>query len=392
MPGRLVVYGCVTLPIGGDDLAIPALVGMFFRFWAAIIAAVLLAVSVTQDTCAVDTQGLVFLAGSLAQVVVTLVLYILLYRAASSGNMLEWEPRNRKIVPIFHLLALIYTIEVGFGVLGIVTIVNSTCPARATLYKTYVLFVIAIHVDFIILALVVGILAYLTKGKKPKSLSENAYEKTVSGLLRRMACLCCGLFGTLESPMGNQELAWSEISRIVHAFLKDLLVDFTVPDIFASFVLLRAEQRAAEKERVDRALSSSPSVSVAKSPNTVRFKSQSFTASTPITGADQKAVDAMKMFHEFAPYMLGIYGWKLQLYMNPLTFLFKFPVAMCRKLLYGNNVEHHIFRSIIGADAKKRRIVYSSFTSYLGEAVPYTITVDHERKAVVITLRLVTAI
>jgi len=385
MPGRLTVWGCVTLPIGADDLAIPALVGVFLRSLSTLSAAALVAIGSAQTSCPVRPEDLAFLWITLAICIITTILYYALYRVTNEGNMLKWERRNRRTVPVFHSLAVSYILEVALAVFGIILLVKTPCPVGTELFNVELTIVVAICIDFLILGLVMGILIYISGGKKPKSLSESSYQGAASRALRGLSYLCCGLFGSVESPMGNAELAWSEISRIIHSFLKDMLVDFTVLDIFAAFVLLRAEQREKEAARVSKALSS-PGIPSPKSPN-IRFKSQSVTSSTPITGEDTQAIDAMREFDEFAPYMLGIYGWKLQFYMNPCRFFCNFPLNVARRLMYGNVVEHHIFKSIIGSNPKKRQIVYSSFTSYLGEAVPYTITVDHEKRAVVITLR-----
>ena len=293
MPGRLTVFGGVTLPIGSDDLAIPAMVGIFFRVISTLASAILLAVGLAQQTCPVQIVDTVFLSVVLVLTFFTSVLYLHLYRVTSSGNMLQHDERDARTVPIYHMLAIAYCLEVGLGGLGLYVVCTSICPTKSELFIVEIIAVVAIFVDFIILGIVLGILLFATKGKKPKQLSEHSYQKTVATLLKRMAVMCCGLFGTLESPMGNQEFAWSEISRIVHTFLRDTLVDFTVTDIFAAFVLLRAEQHALEAKRVEKALSSPGMVSSPKSPN-VRFKSQSLVASTPITGADKKAMEAMQ--------------------------------------------------------------------------------------------------
>jgi hypothetical protein len=104
----------------------------------------------------------------------------------------------------------------------------------------------------------------------------------------------------------------------------------------------------------------------------------------PIKSTDVEAIEIMKEFEEFAPYAIGIYGWRMQAVLNPFQCMLKFPVDLC----YG--ADQTVFtREIEAIDKTKRQILYSSFTSYLGEAIPYTITVDHERKAVVIALRYV---
>ncbi len=392
MPGRLTVFGCLSLPVAADDLAIPAMVGVIFRTLAAIIAAVLLAIGQTAQTCTPQVADTVFLSLCFAIAVITAISYIRLYQVVSEGDIIHYRERTKKTIPLYHFLAVIYIIEVGVGVLGLILISTDGCASYSELFIVELIAVVAIFADFIILGSMLTILLYLSKGKKPKKLYENSYEKTIDQLLTLLSYLCCGLFGSLNSPGGFQELAWSEISRTVHSFLKDTLTEFTVTDLFTAFLLIRAEQRANEAKRVESVLSTSPLVS---SPNAlsspskkIRFKSQSFTASSPITGADVKAIDAMKEFDEFSPYMIGIYGWKLHLYINPLSVFSSFPTALFRRVVSGNEVEYHIFKSTVGSFSKKKRqIVYSSFTSYLGEAIPYTITVDHEKKAVVITLR-----
>ena len=391
MPGRLVVCNRLTLSLAADDLAIPALVGVFIRFWAAVVSGILLIVALNQQTtCSAMPVDVLILAGTFVIASIPFVLYIVLFRVSTSGTMLESKERDKKALPIIYSLGATYLVEIILGIIGVVRLATSPCPVGSPLMILEAIFAAVILLDFAILGLVLGLLFYFAQGKKPRDLDETVYQKPVATVLRRAGLLCCGLFGSLESPGGYQELAWSEISRIVHAFLKDLLVDFTVFDVFAAFVLLRAEQRDKEKERVKREIQLSSSPAIPNSSKMIRFKSQSFTASTPISASsDPKGIEAIKLFHEFAPYAIGNYGWKLQAVMNPCTLVSQLPVAMARHCIYGNHVDHHVFSSVIGTSPNKRRIVYSSFTSYLGEAVPYTITVDHEKKAVVITLRYV---
>ena len=386
MPRRLTVCGCLTLPLAADDLIIPAAIGIFFRTFYLIASAVILAIGLTNETCPARPVDIAFLASTLFVVFIIFVLYVYLFRVTSKGGILDYEERTRKTIPIWHMLVVAYFLEVGIWVFGMVLITTTPCSFSSSLPIVELIAVIAAFIDFMILGVVILTLLYLTRGRKPRPLHESSYTKTIHNLLYGMSILCCGLFGNLKSPLGYQELAYSEISRVAHNFLKDTMTEFTVSDLFTAFLLLRFEQHANELNRVEAALAATTSPQIS-SPKNVRFKSQSFTASSPITG-DTKALDALREFEEFAPYMIGIYGWKLQMYMSPLTFLSSFPKAMYTRVITGNDFEHAIFKSAIGGEGKKKRqILYSSFTSYLGEAIPYTITADHEKNAIIVTLR-----
>ena len=240
--------------------------------------------------------------------------------------------------------------------------------------------VIGIFVDFSVLGIILSILFYFTNGKKAVNLDDSSYTSFVRSFFNGLSLIFCGLLGvTFNSP--NQELAWSEISRLAHHFLRDIPNTFTVSDIFTALVLLRFEQQAFDNKRVKQSI---PTSSATKR---IRFKYQSFTSASPAIINDGDTFKALNEFQEFAPYMIGIYGWKLQLYMNPLTFLMTLPHNLLRKCVTGTYIDHSIFKKAIGGEGKLRKILYSSFTSYLGEAIPYTITVDHESQAVVISLR-----
>jgi sn1-specific diacylglycerol lipase len=86
----------------------------------------------------------------------------------------------------------------------------------------------------------------------------------------------------------------------------------------------------------------------------------------------------------FMPYMSAIYGWKMHAYLSPRNFCCTLPRFLSRKL-FGGGMEHSAFKEMTGL--KDHHVVYSSYTAYLGESIPYTISLDHDREAVVISLR-----
>jgi len=398
MPGRLSVCGCLSLPLTGDDLAIPAVFGAVLRFAVSIAAAVLLVLSLAQSECEVETIDVVFLASALGVSTISGVLYVILFHVSSQGSILQWRKRNQRVVPVVHMLTVTYLAELALVVLGIITVVQPSCSTGSLLVKIEMAVVVAIFVDFVVLATVVGTLLYISGGKRPSHLTEQSSDRLARGLFLGFARLTCGVLGVPEVSGERSDFAWGEIARVMRLFFKDLLVDFTLSDVLAGVILLRAEQKALEQARVAQVMASvlrddrvspfSSSSSSSFAMKKIRMKNQSVTSAEPISASDAQAIQDLREFDEFAPYMMGIYGWIFLFYSNPLTFLFRIPFNWMQKLVYGDVVEHYVFRSVIKADdSRKRKILYSSFTSYLGEAIPYTITVDHERRAVVIALR-----
>jgi hypothetical protein len=278
-------------------------------------------------------------------------------------------------------LALAYLLEVCLGCYGIAILIQEPAHSVTVLVAT-----IAIFIDIWILFLVLSFLLLLSKGRKPKPMDSNSYTETARFLLWTMSLLCCRLFGTVDSPMGQHEVVWSEISRVVHSFLKNMLVDYTVSDMFAAFILVWSEQHDLEDVRVEKALSSAGLANSPRSPD-FRYKSQTVASSTPVLSTDSAAIQALQDFERFSPLMLGIYGWKLNMYMNACSFAGRSPAYFLRKFWHGTAFDEHVFKHIAQIDGKKKKLLYSSWTSYMSEAIPYTVVVDHENKALVITMR-----
>jgi len=379
MPGRLTVFGCLTLPLAADDLSLPALLGVAFRT-AALIGAIVL-MGIEQSSLTKSDADTLFQALTLALIGVFFVVYVWFYRAAASGQILEWEERTVRTVRIFHLLAVLYILEVALGCYGIALLASETAAVSVTVKVS----VIAMFIDIGVLGTILALLLALSRGRRPKPIrSSGDYSEVVRLAMWSLSMLCCKLFGTIESPMGQEELVWSEISRVVHGFLKNMLVDFTVSDIFASFILVWAEQHGNEEKRVEHAFSS---VGYSGSPRTdVRFKSQTI-PSSPVLASDTQAVEAMMDFERFSPFMMGIYGWKLSMFMRPLTYLAHWPKFAFNRLVYGKHFEEHVHNHEAKIDGVNKLLLYSSWTTYMAEAIPYTICLDHVNKAVVVTTR-----
>lgn len=379
MSPRLKVFGCVPLPISADDLTLPAFIGLVLRFPALVAIVAILAVAASASPPVAQTLDLVFLAGTAGVCLASHLLFFVLFKVSGRGNLLEPEKRHRPSVLVYHLLAVCYVVELGFGALGAACL-HMNGP-DSPLLVVEALAVAGIFFDIACLGVLISVLAMFSRGKRPQKLDALGYSNFVFGALKGMSYAMCGLFGSLPKSAMNNELAWSEISRVFHAFLKDSFMEFTVMDMLTALVLVRIEQREVEQAKVDVAL---PPVAPAKAKSVVRLKSQA------IGTKNVEAKQMLALFDEFAPYMTGIYGWKLLAIGNLGDFLRAYPKALWKHLFGdGTDVEYSIFQHRIGGavDHTKRQIVFSSFTSYLEQAVPYTITVDHEKKAVVITVR-----
>jgi hypothetical protein len=382
MPGHLKVFGgCLHLPISADDLAIPALFGAVSRFLCILIAAGFLGGGLAERTCVVTPGDTAFLALDFVFSVVTFAMYYRLYLITSTGDIMHYKRRTQLTIPMFHYLTVSYVLELGLLVYGIILISTTKCVktnATSVLFSVELVVVLAIITDFIALGVVLGLLYFFSRTPTSSPLHEGSYRKMIPRILNGISYLACGLFGTLKSNHYD-DMAWTELSYLAHSLLKDLLLEFTIGDVVAATLLLREDQIAREQRRVN--------AKKVIEMSDVRIKSQSFPSGVPAT--DRDGIKAIKEFQEFAPYMIGMYGWKLQFYMSPLKCFCFFPFAACRRVSRERtNVELSVFKDTVGGfENKSKVIVYSSFTSYIGEAIPYVITVDHDRRAVVIAMR-----
>jgi hypothetical protein len=260
--------------------------------------------------------------------------------------------------------------------------------------------------------------------------------------------LTCGLLGDMKTPDGSSDQAWNEFAIVVHTFLKDFMEELVPSDVLVACVLLRAEQKRREKQIVDELSPiamdrdiidsigsptslagnnkkpSSPPHTITtttpphhrnsiidnflwspRTPETKQYRlkaqiTKSSMPASPTSGwtsalladgsresnrqAAKAAYDALTLAESYTPYMLAMYGLKVFVYMNPIT-------GLCRVACGSNarsggiNVEKRTFTYTTGL--KDHHIAYSSFTAYLGEAVPYTICIDHDRRAIVLATR-----
>lgn len=230
-----------------------------------------------------------------------------------------------------------------------------------------------------------------------------------------------------------------------------MMKELVVTDVLAAALLLRAEQKRIREETVKELTARAVALSdPAMSPLTlysdgdpmspashrvqsflwgplnntrVKLKAQTFASSTPVSPrgswisnlmasegrvADPaRRMEAFRCLEEFADYtgyQEGIYGWKLFFYSSPLKFLTSFKWLntswlsskrpeqdnFSRKSLrqqssVESTIEGRVFAHVAGLE--HHHVIYASFTAYLGESVPYTICVDHERQSVVIAIR-----
>ena len=228
----------------------------------------------------------------------------------------------------------------------------------------------------------------------------------------------CGLLGLFTSTAGPDDAKWRDIATIVGSFMWGLTDNLVLTDLIAALALVRAEQRAKAKAHV---APTSPSTSSPQSQ--VRHKAVPYSSAVPalltpkqnrtkgVLSAEWEmlaennkqgtadadaasATEALDLAITYSPYMIAMYGWKLRVAFFPSMEHFKAaPMAAVRTVCGGDEattlVETRVFQETVGfdADGANGKLLYSSYTSCMGEAVPYTVSVDHRRRAVVVALR-----
>lgn len=372
--------------------------------------------------------------------------YARLAMLASQGTLPEWHERHARTVAFVPKIATAYVLQSALLVMGVLIVaLDEACRTQRGTQWALVLSGVVLSV--LDLGAFVGFVAFVVVaarrgarvGRRGGGSRIDVVRSRLQLLTSAASCLTLGLLGSTKTPLGTGDLAFADLAVVVHTFLQDMMREIVPSDVIAALMLLRAEQRRLERDHTDslamqamdrRILThtgepraaveaaASPSASStvsAFSSRTARFlwggsssryslKSQMFASGSPASpgggtawtsslanaagGGSREdaraAIAALENFDSFAPYMIAIYGWKVRVYLNPLTGALR--TARARLCARGpEGFERRVF--LEGTGLARHHLVYSSFTAYLGESVPYTISVDHDRRAVVVACR-----
>jgi len=231
--------------------------------------------------------------------------------------------------------------------------------------------------------------------------------------------LTCGLFGGINGTGGPD--AFQEFATILSGFFKSL--DLVPSDIVAALFLMRAEQRLQEKIAVESLIRERLNAGRRRSRLThvgrwmwagrgaseraeSTLHAQMLRTSRDVVG-DAEAISFLRHAQDMAPFMLGAFGWMLYGYMHGVGGYVTLCCRCCRPsaaaatAAAAGDDESALPFHVQGRDTccdwnttallmntqRKTSLVYASFTSYAGRAVPYVICVDHENKRVVLACR-----
>lgn len=405
------VFG-VVLPLASDDLFLPGAMGAAWKLVLVCGLAICLGFDspLSGDDCRVP--GVAFLSTALGYSAVQLGLYLALVHASMQGSILRWRERNTRTRRLLPAIALSYLGQLGLASFGVFA--SSTAEAGNCDFPPVVLAATIVQwLDVGQFVLLLAALHWFFQPRAPPPTSGlKQMETKLRGAFTWLTCLTCGVLGTVTSSSKDRgEASWMQLSVVVHSFLHTMMREVLLTDVLAAVLLLRVEQRHANHLR---ALELAPlllSLPHSARPS-VAIKAQSTVNAVPVmaqwSGAHQhpensvevklEAVHHLEQFASYLPYMRGIYGWKIWLYTNPWQFLWHAPKLVFTKCCRargrgrcwargggGAAVEDEVFKTVTGL--KDHHVVYSSFSSELGEAIPYTISLDHDREAIVISLR-----
>jgi hypothetical protein len=451
MPHPLTLLGGIRLPFASDDLVIPSLCGIAVRVVVIPIFSALVALTNSASTTncvaagnnAVSTNPMAFLAWTLATCILNLALWVLILKSSSKGTIMDWQLRDGMTETLMHLLILCYLVQLAATVYGSVYLGQVTCPAAVV--NTYVL--VGVVISWLDLATALffavffmSVASFLVRDPLASAMNRSSwYEENIPRLFTCLGVVTCGIAGQPASSKHATAPAdiWHQISSMVAIYMNDL-DGLVLTDILAAIVLLRVDQRYREKLAIaklqadatdSRVLSSvgSPVMSTPKlgggprrgllesflygasavdKPDSVRLKVQALASATPVSPrgswiSEQMALEgrvanaqehlaarvALEDAEQFLPYMLGVYGWKLHLFLNPMSGVCDLLRAPAMRSVAGNEnlLEGKTFKMLTGVE--DHNVVYASFTNYLGEAIPYVVSIDHDKRAVIISCR-----
>lgn len=448
-------------------------------------------VTVECPNAKLTAQQFAFLIVSVLSAIAGFILYAWMIRVSLIGTIVDWKLRHVKAETMIHLLVGSYALELIVACFGVAVLAMDDCPRHdpaGVIWPTLIAAVVVVWADLVSASVFAWILYnYLTPGT---SHDATWYQLQLRKLGIGFQLFTCGILDSpFSAPQGSGEDAWIQFSEIVHLFVHDMMSDIVITDILAALLLIRAQQKRMQAQAIHNiytkgllTIPGSPQSSVIpsehfKSPSSsigspplggvnddsskrkrlnaflwekneqVNLKMQALASSSAVStkgswisqilanegravGVKRKleAFSLLREFDSYAPYMVAMYGWKLQIYDNPIKFILSGGwIPYCGRwfarggrgvmanpdnsmpaLDAGNRksvghsrrsqrnkpnkihqikstIDGRVFASITGL--QDHHVIYASFTAYLGEAVPYTISVDHDREAIVIACR-----
>lgn len=341
-----------------------------------------------------------------------------MFRVSTTGTILKWKHRHHVMQPLIHFQTAAYISQIWVSIWGSFNLsirlsaFNTPCTSleNSLLSQMYVFVVVGSFIDFFGALCLFLVLVITAKKGLSMTLSESHAEdngnaeKMLEPLIRKLFRIfqksCCGLFGSLKSPGGMDGQVFREVSLVVHSFIKGFTENISPTDLIAALILLRAQQKEwqlkKEGETRERIMSSTDGIKVKGAdifPNSNPLSNNSYIIPTNENGSSdskyfskEEAFKNVEDFLKFESYMQGIYGWKLYMYSKPGKFLFKTYPSLCLGNLLNcfGTMEEKIFKMTVHEQSK---ILYSSWTDYMGESIPYLIAIDHKNKAVVVVCR-----
>ena len=338
-------WGCAS-----DTLACPALVGLSFRaVWMA--CAIVLAVS--------SSSVVVFASLSAAVHFLGVLLFALLLAATLSGTLLGGlGKRNVRVVRVASCLLPLHVIELGLAVWGYI-LINDVHPSMTKAqfrlqHAILIGMVVNISVFFFFSACALACCHRAARDVR-------STERSLLSCCRCAQATTCNLFGGARGAGVSSAL--SEIAEMLESFFSD--VDLVSSDIVATLLLIKAEQNA----------SGTPSLGNALSPEAAHCR------------------DDLKEAAHYSGAMMGVYGWKLFVYMSPFTGLFRLLFSAIFRPPHPKAAFAYGSRRNLNAIALQQRLLPSqqllffSLRSRSGAQIPYAIIADHDKRTVGIFCR-----
>ncbi|XP_033123778.1 sn1-specific diacylglycerol lipase beta-like [Anneissia japonica] len=372
--------------VGSDDFALPGIVSLLTRFVWMIAVSIIFIIHFTGhnhfESCQGEQKTIVYFSGFLFILIATIILEILIIYVSSRGTIVNVYPR-RHIPRLLYIRLFLYIIEIIWSVFGIFIVHSHWKPESSACDGTIMNIILAV-VLLSWFGLIINLIAVCVKFDPLGHVREKEKRKLHKRILRKSSVrsvfnvetpkalwerrcrgMCCCVKGD-----ENAREAFKDVSSIFAQVFEDH--DVVASDILAGLTVIQQQQKRLRLQGL--------------MPQSSRTDFPEFNSpSTPEINILPTAV-------HFLQYALSSYGFLFYLF-DHLSF------GICKLCLHkdciccccGNQEDEGCtgYNTAVIKEMNNLRndqIIYITHQNKIYE-IPFFVAVDHDYKAVVISLR-----
>ncbi|XP_033123783.1 sn1-specific diacylglycerol lipase beta-like isoform X2 [Anneissia japonica] len=366
--------------VGSDDFALPFIISLLIRLVWMIAVSIVFIVHFTGhnhfESCPDKLKTIVYFSGLLFITMVTIILEILIIYVSSRGTIVNVYPR-RHIPRLLYIRLFLYIIEIIWSVFGIFIVHSHWKPESSACEDTIKNIILAIvllswfglKINLIAVCVKFDPLGHIREKVKRKLhkqiLCKSSLQSPKALLERRCRVLCCCVKGD-----ENAREALADASAVFAKLFEGH--DVVASDILAGLIVIQQQQKRLSMQGL--------------MPPSSRTDFPEFNApSTP-------AINVLPAAVHFLQYALSSYGILLYMYDHPLCGICKLCLHKdCICCCCGNQEDEACtgYNTAVIKEMNNLRndqIIYITHQNKIYE-IPFFVAVDHDYKAVVISLR-----